>query len=193
MIETERLLLRPWREEDRAPFWAMSQDREVMRYFPPTDRSTINGLIDRQIERQAEHGYCLWVAERKADGRFLGFCGMLPPHDPFTEIEIGWRLAHAAWGQGYAREGAQACLDWAWRKLRAETVIAVTVPANKRSWGLMIRLGMTRNPDEDFDHPHLPVGDPLRRHVLYRIANPSAAAAYGRSQQQTAPVTSALP
>ena len=112
------------------------------------------------------------TAELKADGRFIGYCGMLPPHDPFVEIEIGWRLAHADWGKGYAREGAEACLDWAWHELDAASVIAVTVPANKRSWGLMVRLGMTRDPGEDFDHPALPEGDPLRRHVLYRINRP---------------------
>ena len=172
MIETERLLLRPWRDEDREPFWAMAQDREVMRYFPEADRIDSDGLIDRQMERQSGHGYCLWAAELKAEKRFIGYCGMLPPHDPFVEIEIGWRLAHADWGKGYAREGAEACLDWAWHELDAASVIAVTVPANKRSWGLMLRLGMTRNPDEDFDHPSLPKGDPLRRHVLYRIERP---------------------
>lgn len=173
MIETERLLLRPWRESDRKPFWAMTLDREVMRYFPATDRIDNDRLIERQIERQDKHGYCLWAMERKADQRFIGYCGMLPPHDPFVEIEIGWRLAHADWGKGYAREGAEACLDWAWRELDAGSVIAVTVPANERSWGLMLRLGMTRNPEEDFDHPHMPEGDPLRRHVLYRINRPS--------------------
>jgi RimJ/RimL family protein N-acetyltransferase len=172
MIETERLLLRPWREADRKPFWAMARDREVMRYFPATDRIDNDHLIDRQIERQGRHGYCLWALELKSDKRFIGYCGMLPPHDPFVEIEIGWRLAHADWGKGYAREGAEACLDWAWSELGAASVIAVTVPANQRSWGLMLRLGMTRNPDEDFDHPHLPEGDPLRRHVLYRINRP---------------------
>ncbi|MEO6716137.1 MAG: GNAT family N-acetyltransferase [Novosphingobium sp.] len=172
MIETDRLLLRPWREADRKPFWAMALDREVMRYLPAIDRIDSDSLINRQIERQAGHGYCLWAMEFKAEKRFIGFCGMLPPHDPFVEIEIGWRLAQADWGKGYAREGAAACLDWAWRKLDAASVIAVTVPANLRSWGLMLRLGMTRNPDEDFDHPSLPEGDPLRRHVLYRIVRP---------------------
>ena len=173
MIETDRLLLRPWRDEDRAPFWAMAHDREVMRYFAATDRIENDRLIDRQIERQAMHGYCLWAMELKAEKRFIGYCGMLPPHDPFVEIEIGWRLESAAWGKGYAKEGAAACLDWAWRELGAASVIAVTVPANERSWGLMLRLGMTRDPGEDFDHPHLPDGDPLRRHVLYRINCPS--------------------
>lgn len=171
-IETERLLLRPWRDEDRDPFWAMGQDAQVMEYLPAIDRAESDELIDRQIEKQAEHGYCLWAAELKAENRFIGFCGMLPPHDPFVEVEIGWRLAHATWGKGYAKEGARACLDWAWRELGVASVIAVTVPENERSWGLMLRLGMTRNPDDDFDHPRLPQGDPLRRHVLYRINRP---------------------
>jgi RimJ/RimL family protein N-acetyltransferase len=172
MIETERLILRAWQDADRASFWDMMQDPEVVRYFPETGRSDCERLIDRQIEWQAGHGYCLWAVELKAEKRFIGICGMLPPHDPFVEIEIGWRLEHAAWGKGYAREGAEACLDWAWRKLAAPSVIAVTVPKNVRSWGLMIRLGMTRDPGEDFDHPDLPKGDPLRRHVLYRIRRP---------------------
>jgi RimJ/RimL family protein N-acetyltransferase len=173
MIETDRLLLRPWCDADRKPFWAMALEPEVMRYLPSIDRIDSDDLIDRQIERQAGHGYCLWAVELKAEQRFIGFCGMLPPHDPFVEIEIGWRLARTAWGSGYATEAAGACLDWAWRKLGAASVIAVTVPANLRSWGLMLRLGMTRNPAEDFDHPDLPNGDPLRRHVLYRINRPA--------------------
>jgi RimJ/RimL family protein N-acetyltransferase len=118
MIETERLLLRPWRDEDRDPFWALAQDPEVTRYLPARDRSDCDHLIDHQIEWQAGHGYCLWAMEFKAEERFIGFCGMLPPHDPFVEIEIGWRLEHAAWGKGLAKEAAQACLDWAWCKPR---------------------------------------------------------------------------
>ena len=172
MIETERLLLRPWRDEDREPFWAMAQDPEVMRYLPAMDRADSDDSIDRSIETQAEHGYCFWAVELKAEKRFVGFCGMVPPHDPFVEVEIGWRLERAAWGKGYAKEGAEACLDWAWRKLDAASVIAVTVPENTRSWALMLRLGMTHDPAEDFDNPNVPEGDPLRRLVLYRIKRP---------------------
>lgn len=171
-IETARLVLRDWREDDREPFRTISHDPEVMRYFPASASVGSDQLIDRQIERQSRHGYCMWAMEAKADHRLIGICGMLPPHDPFVEIEIGWRLERAAWGQGLAREAAEACFDWAWRELDADSVIAVTVPANRRSWGLMERLGMTRNPDEDFDHPDLPRGDPLRRHVLYRMTSP---------------------
>ena len=172
MIETERLLLRPWRDADRDPFWAMAQDVEVMKYLPADDRIDSDDAIDRMIAAQARQGYCFWAMQHKADQRFIGFCGLLPPRAPFTEVEIGWRLERAAWGQGYAQEAAQACLDWAWRELGVASVIAVTVPENERSRSLMLRLGMVRNPGEDFDHPHLPEGDPLRRHVLYRINRP---------------------
>jgi RimJ/RimL family protein N-acetyltransferase len=171
-LETERLLLRGWREADREPFWAMAQDPEVMRYLLPASREECDGAIDRMTAMQAEHGHCFWAMERRADGRFLGFCGIVPPREPTFEHEIGWRLERAAWGEGYAREAAQACLDWAWREPAAPTVVAITVPANERSWGLMLRLGMARDLDGDFDHPAVPEGNPLRRHVLYRIARP---------------------
>ncbi|MCW1429294.1 GNAT family N-acetyltransferase [Novosphingobium sp. JCM 18896] len=173
MIETDRLLVRRWRDSDRAPFWAMAQDPEVMRFLLPiASRAESDSVVDRLITAQANHGHCFWAVERKQDGRFLGFCGLMAPRAPLRETEIGWRLARDAWGQGYAREAAEACLDWAWRELRAKTVVAITVSANERSWGLMERLGMTRDPDADFDHPAVPDGDPLKRHMLYRIARP---------------------
>lgn len=172
MIETERLVLRPWREADREPFWGLGRDPEVMRYLRKLDRAQSDASIDRQMAVQAEHGYCFWPVVRRADGRFLGFCGLMPPRDPLTETEIGWRLARDAWGQGYAREAAEASLAWAWRELDVASVVAITVQDNTRSWGLMERLGMTRNPDDDFDHPALAEGDPLRRHILYRIQRP---------------------
>ena len=172
MIETERLLLRPWRDADRDPFSAMARDAEVMEYLPANNRNESDDAIDRMIAAQAEHGYCFWAMDLKSERRFIGFCGLLPPRAPFAEVEIGWRLERAAWGKGFAREAAAACLEWAWRELGANSVIAVTVPDNRRSWGLMIRLGMARNPGDDFDHPDLPEGDPLRRHVLYRIERP---------------------
>ena len=172
MIETDRLLLRPWRDSDRDPFWAMARDPEVMQYLPAISREESDGTIDRMNMFADRHRICFWAMERRADRRFLGFCGMLPPHPPFRENEIGWRLARDCWGKGYAREAASACLDWAWRETDMQTLVALTVPANTRSRALMVRLGMTRDPGEDFDHPALPEGDPLRRHVLYRINRP---------------------
>lgn len=130
----------------------------------------------RMQAAQAAHGHCFWALERRADGAFIGFCGLLPGKPPLTgEIEIGWRLARDVWGQGLALEAARASLDWAWRHLDVTSVVAITVPANRRSWGLMERLGMMRVADGDFDHPDLPLGSPLSRHILYRIARPSSA------------------
>ena len=172
MIETARLVLRPWRDTDRAPFWDMARDAEVMRYLPAQTREESRAGIDRMMATQAEHGHCFWALERKADGRFIGFCGLMPPRLPLTETEVGWRLERAAWGQGFAREAAEASLAWGWRNLATPTIVAITTVANTRSRGLMERLGMTRYPDEDFDHPALAADDPLRPHVLYRIHRP---------------------
>ena len=175
MIETARLILRQWREEDIAPFLAMGQDDEVMRYLgPPMTRADARSAYDRMATVQAELGHCFWALERTADRAFIGFCGLLPGKPPIEgEIEIGWRLARAAWGQGYAREAAAASLAWGWEYLDVPAITAITVPANTRSWGLMERLGMTRAADGDFDHPELAPGDPLRRHLTYRIARPA--------------------
>lgn len=176
VIETGRLILRPWRQADVAPFHAMSQDAEVMRYLgPPLGWDAVQGAHDRMVACQADHGFCFWAVERRADGRFLGFCGLKPGAPPIEgEVEIGWRLARAAWGQGYAREAATASLAWAWDRLDVPHVTAITVPANRRSWGLMERLGMARAAADDFAHPDLPPGSPLSRHIVYRIARPLA-------------------
>ena len=174
MIETERLLLRGWREADIAPFHAMGQDAEVMRYIgPPITWDDARAAHDRMIARQAEDGYCFWALERKGDAAFLGFCGLQPGYALLEgETEIGWRLRRDAWGQGFAREAAEASLAWGWANLDAPRVTAITVPANRASWGLMERLGMTRYPDEDFDHPSVADNSPLKRHILYRIERP---------------------
>ena len=176
MISTQRLLLRPWRDADVALFHAMCSDPAVMRYLGPLQsREEVAAGIARQQSFQADRGYCFWAVERREDGAFLGFCGIKPGAEgtPIEgEIEIGWRLRAAVWGQGYAREAAQASLDWTWANLDAAGVAAITNIENTRSWGLMERLGMRRDPNEDFDHPAVPEGDPLRPHILYRINRP---------------------
>lgn len=176
MIETDRLILRAWRESDVPPFHAMCNDPEVMRYLgPPLSFEDAQTAADRQNGFIASHGYCFWAIERKSDGAFLGFCGMKPGpegtpiHD---QMEIGWRLARAHWGQGYAREAAEACIAWGWANTDTPEIAAMTVTANSNSWGLMERLGMVRDFDSDFDHPAVAEGNPLRRHILYRIARP---------------------
>lgn len=175
MIETERLTLRGWRAEDVASFHAMAQDEEVMRHIGPSEtRRESRRAWRRMAAAQARYGHCFWVVERRADQAFVGLCGLLPLKPPVAgEVEIGWRLGRAHWGRGYAREAASACLEWAWEHLDVPTIAAVTVPGNTRSRLLMERLGMTRVVGGDFDHPELEVGDPLRRHLLYRIARPA--------------------
>jgi RimJ/RimL family protein N-acetyltransferase len=176
MIETERLLIRPWRDEDSEPFFRINSDPEVMRHIRVvTSREESNAGIARQLRSQAELGYCFWALERKADGLFLGFCGLRPgvPDTPIErDVEIGWRLGLEYWGRGFAREAAAACLDWAFETLRAPRVVSITVPANTRSWGLMERLGMARRADLDFLHPNLTGGDPLKPHIAYAKDRP---------------------
>ena len=177
MIETERLLVRPWQDSDRALFAAMGQDEAVRRFLgPPQSRAESDALVDRITQTQAHLGYCLWAIERRADAAFLGFCGLnpAPAGTPIEgRIEIGWRLAHAYWGHGYAREAALASLDWAWANLAVEAIFAMTVPANTASWGLMERLGMHRLHDLDFDHPAVPDGSSLKGHIVYGIDRPA--------------------
>lgn len=176
MIETERLILRGWRTSDVAPFHAMGQDPELMLFLGPAySEADAAATIDRQNALLATHGYCFWALEAKANGAFLGFCGIKPgvADTPLAgQAEIGWRVARSHWRRGFAREAADAALAWMWVNTDAPLVAAMTVPANRASWGLMERLGMTRFPDEDFDHPALAADDPLRRHVVYRIQRP---------------------
>lgn len=176
MIETERLILRGWRDDDIAPFHAMGQDPAVMRFLGPAyDRAAAGRLVAGQQALLAARGHCFWALEAKAAGGFVGFCGVQPgPADtPIAgQAEVGWRLARAYWGRGLAREAAEAAQAWLWINTTEPLAAAITVADNVRSRKLMERLGMTRFPDEDFDHPALAEGDPLRRHVVYRLPRP---------------------
>lgn len=177
MIETERLILRPWREADHAPFLAMSRSPAVMRHLGRLlDAAEVEAAIARMQAGQAEHGHCFWAIERQADSAFLGFCGLKPGAvgSLVGEIEIGWRLREEAWGQGYAKEAALASLAWGWAHLDAPRIAAITVQGNGASWGLMQRLGMIRRPDMDFGHPAFAEGHPLHWHITYTIDRPAA-------------------
>jgi ribosomal-protein-alanine N-acetyltransferase len=171
-IHTERLLLRRWSEEDREPFAAMNADPRVMEYFPALlTREESDALVDRIEEHFAERGWGPWAAELRATGEFIGFIGLNVPtfKAHFTPcVEIGWRLGAEHWGTGLATEGARAVNDHGFSSLRLPAVVSFTPAQNRRSRRVMEKLGMTRNPADDFDHPGLAEGHLLRRHVLYR-------------------------
>lgn len=176
MIETPRLILRDWREEDLEPFAAMCADPVVMETLGPLkSREETAVLIEWVVARAQENGFTFWVVERKEDSRFLGWCGLTPGTVPKIEgrIEIGWRLASDCWGKGYAREGAEASLAWGFAELECDSIWAITSRGNSRSWGLMIRLGMQRRPDLDFGHPAFAPGHPLHQHIVYAIDRPA--------------------
>ena len=177
MITTPRLILRSWQDSDRAPFNAMGRDPGVMQHLGPLQTGCeTDAVIDRLSAVEAATGHTFWAIERSEDTQFLGFCGLkiAPENIPGIAgaIEIGWRLRSDCWGKGYAREAAQASLDWGWANLPTDRIIAITTPANHRSQGLMLRLGMVRRRDLDFDHPALAKYDPLRPHVTYEIFRP---------------------
>jgi RimJ/RimL family protein N-acetyltransferase len=172
-LHTERLVLREWRVEDQPAFADMNADPAVMAHFPSTlDRTASDALLDRLRDDLTRDGWGLWAVARRDDGTMLGFTGLsrLDFQAPFTPaIEVGWRLRRAAWGHGYATEAARAAVTYGFDLLGLAQIVSITVPANTRSRGVMERLGMRRDPDEDFDHPRLPPGHRLRRHVLYRL------------------------
>lgn len=170
---TPRLRLRRWEERDLAPFAAMNADPRVMEHFPGTlTRSESDTLVARIGGHFDRHGFGLWAVEVAADGAFAGFTGLAVPRFEahFTPcVEIGWRLAPAHWGQGYATEAARAALTFGFDTVGLEEIVSFTVPANAPSRRVMERLGMACRPEDDFEHPALPVGHALRRHVLYRL------------------------
>jgi ribosomal-protein-alanine N-acetyltransferase len=172
-METERLRLRAWRDEDRAPFAALNADPVVMEHFPGVlSREESDAGVDRLIAAEAAHGATYWATERKSDGAFIGFIGIKPvPFEAhFTPAwDIGWRLARAYWGQGYASEGAAAARDFGFQEIGLKELVSITVPGNLRSQAVMRKIGMVRDEAGDFDHPMLDEGHPLRRHVLYRM------------------------
>ncbi|WP_349358741.1 GNAT family N-acetyltransferase [Stappia sp.] len=174
VIETERLILRPWRDSDYDVLAEINADPEVMRYFPAVlDRAHSDALLTRARQREAERGICFRPAVEKGQGRVIGFVGLNVPEPemPFGPcVEIGWRLARSAWGHGYASEGARAWLRFGFETLGLTEIVSFTTVENRNSRRVMERLGMRHDPHDDFDHPALETGHPLRRHVLYRLS-----------------------
>lgn len=152
--ETQRLVLRDWREEDWPSFWTFTNTLPVMRWLGGVlDETGQKAAQQRLLSYERDHGHTFWAVERKGDGDLLGFCGLKRSNQaggPIGMMEVGWRLREDAWGQGYAREAAAASLDLAFDRFGADEVIALTVEGNAPSWGLMIRLGMERREDLDF-------------------------------------------
>lgn len=176
MIGTERLLLRRWQERDLAPFAALNADPQVMALMPRLlDRAASDDLVARIEARWRDDGIGFAVAERREDGAFLGMVGlsvlrldMLPA----PAMEVGWRLARAHWGQGYAVEAARAWIAHGFGVLGLDEIVAITVPANARSLAVMRRLGMRERPERAFQHPALPEGHRLRPHVMHGLGRP---------------------
>jgi ribosomal-protein-alanine N-acetyltransferase len=172
-LETERLLLRSWRDEDLAPFAAMNADPRVMEFFPQTyDPSESAEGLARIRAHFAAHGFGLWAVEVKGGPPFVGMVGLAVPSFAarFTPcVEVGWRLLAEHWGKGYASEGARRALAFGFGALGLGEIVSFTTTKNLRSRRVMERLGMSYTPDDDFLHPSLPDGHPLRPHVLYRL------------------------
>jgi ribosomal-protein-alanine N-acetyltransferase len=172
-LSTSRLRLRQWRESDLEPFAALNADPRVMEFMPGClTRAESDALAERSEIEIARLGFGFWAAELRASGEFIGFVGLraVSFEAHFTPcVEIGWRLGRASWGRGFATEAARECLSFGFETLALPEVVSFTVAANRRSRAVMERLGMRRAQSDDFEHPRLPAGHPLRPHVLYRL------------------------
>ncbi len=171
MIDTQRLILRPYAARDRVAILSHVADAEVMHFLTPLPtEADVDAAIARQNGYQRDLGYCFWSVETRTGGAFVGVCGLKPGAvgTPLEgSVEIGWRFGREYWGQGFAREAAAASLAWGFANLTVDRIGAITVPANTRSWALMERIGMVRDHDADFDHPIVPDDSPLKRHITY--------------------------
>ena len=178
---TSRLVLRPFTEVDRIPFFALNTHPLVVESLgsSPT-RAESDAMISRYDEELAREGWGFWAVEARTGGHSSEFVGMVGLHRVSAAlpcapaVEVGWRLHPDHWGHGYASEAATASLDFAFDEAGLDEVVAFTTTVNTRSQAVMERIGMTRDTAGDFDHPGLPEGSPLRRHVLYRISAPSS-------------------
>jgi RimJ/RimL family protein N-acetyltransferase len=178
-IRSGRLLLRRWRASDREPFARINADPRVMEHFPAVlSREESDAAVDRIEAHFERHGYGAWAVEILGVTEFAGFVGLTIPRleAHFTPcVEVGWRLDADYWNRGYATEAARASLRLGFESLQLEQIVSYTVPANLRSRRVMEKIGMTHSQGDDFDHPLVPEGHPLRRHVLYRLPRPKSA------------------
>jgi RimJ/RimL family protein N-acetyltransferase len=169
-ISTERLIMRGWRESDLAPWAAMNADPQVRRYLGPllTFEQATAWVLNFQDDLD-RYGFGFWAVEVRGSGEFIGLTGLgtVEEEMPFSGVELGWRLARPAWGHGYATEAALAALEYGFDIIGLTEIVAVTMARNLRSRAVMRRIGMTRDPADDFEDPDVDEG-PLRRHVVYR-------------------------
>jgi len=174
-LETPRLLLRQWQASDIESFAAMNGDPRVMEFFPALMKADQSREMVKNIEAHFQrNGFGLWAAELRQTGEFIGFVGLSRPtfEAHFTPcVEIGWRLAHAFWGQGYAPEAAQEVIRAGFEQLNLAEIVSFTATINTRSIRVMEKIGMHSQPSETFAHPRLADGHPLQMHVLYRISS----------------------
>jgi len=173
-VRTERLLLRRWRESDLDPFAAINADPVVMEHFfhGVRTRAETAGFISRIEQEFEQRGFGLWAVEVIGEAPFIGFVGLHAAsfEAPFTPaVEVGWRLSPACWGHGYATEAARAAVRFGFQRAGLGEIVSFTNVGNLRSQRVMHRIGMTRDPAGDFDHPSVPPGHPTRPHVLYRV------------------------
>lgn len=176
-LRTSRLLLRPWRDADVAAYAELAADPAVMEYLRPVaEPGAAEAWVARVRAHWRQHGFGQWVVEILGEASLVGVVGLIriSYEAHFTPaVEVAWRLVRAQWGRGYATEAARAAVDYGFGTLGLTEIVAITVPANLRSRRVMERLGMTRTPEDDFDHPDVPEG-PLKRCVLYRLRCPGA-------------------
>jgi RimJ/RimL family protein N-acetyltransferase len=175
IIETERLILRTWQEEDIEAYYQINQDPKVIEFLAGSmTREQVSDFIAKTNKDQQKHRYCFWALELKDAHELIGFVGLryINFNLPFTPaVEIGWRLGSKYWGKGYASEGAKASLDFGFNKIGLEEIISFTATINKCSMAVMERIGMKRDTNGDFAHPKLAANHPISQHVLYRIEN----------------------
>ena len=171
-IETERLLLRAWKEEDVEPYYQINQDPRVLEFLAgPLSMEVVKQFISDKNKTLLEEKHTLWAVEEKSTSAMMGFIGFQERLSPFPFapcIEIGWRLGSQYWGKGYATEGALAVLDHGFNTLKIPEIVSFTVPKNYRSRRVMEKIGMSRDLSRDFAHPDLTSTHPLSQHVLYR-------------------------
>lgn len=174
VIETERLILRTWKEQDADAYFRINQDPKVIEFFlGPLTREQVHEFILAVNKHQEKHGYTLWAAEIKETEEFIGFIGLnyTDWEAHFTPtVEVGWRLGSEYWNKGYATEGAKAALEYGFNKCGLQEIVSFAVPANRRSIHVMEKIGLKRDLDGDFAHPKLADDHPFSKHILYKIS-----------------------